>query len=195
MEIDVVHDMQETYRKLLYSMSRPGNVSSLVQKKEPWIPCHSATFLTALTLLDAEVSFHVVVDKQNLGKILSEYTFARQESVEKADYIFVPNGTEEAEMIGSMKECKIGNLLDPQLSATWIIETDEILEDGSLTLTGPGIKDETLLHIKKSDLFWKMREEKIKEYPLGIDFIFTDTSSKLVCIPRTTNVKVERRVL
>jgi alpha-D-ribose 1-methylphosphonate 5-triphosphate synthase subunit PhnH len=195
MEIDIVHDMQESYRKLLYSMSRPGIISALTQKKEPWIPCHPGTFLTALTLLDAEVSFHVVADKQNLGNILSEYTFARWESVEKADYIFVPNGTEEAEMIGAMKESKIGNLLDPQLSATWIIETDEIVEDGALTLTGPGIKDETPLHIQKSDLFWKMREEKIKEYPLGIDLIFTDTNSKLVCIPRTTNVKVERRVM
>jgi alpha-D-ribose 1-methylphosphonate 5-triphosphate synthase subunit PhnH len=36
---------------------------------------------------------------------------------------------------------------------------------------------------------WQARDERTKEYPLGIDLIFADDTAQIVCIPRTTLVK------
>lgn len=188
MSAEAVHTTQETYRKLLDSMSRPGKISVLKGNMEHWIPCHHATYLTALTLFDAEVSFHVVGDANDLAIVLSELTFAKHVPAEDADYIIIPLETEEAEVFAAMKKCRIGNLVNPQTSATLLVEQDRISNDKKIVLTGPGIKERTYLDVDVSEKFWEKREEEIKEYPLGIDLIFTDCDAKLACIPRTTNV-------
>jgi len=188
MAMDVVHDTQVTYRKLLDSMSRPGKIATLTESTESRVLLSSATFLTVLTLFDAEVSFHVVSDKEGIAKLLSEFTFASLVPADEADYIIVPDGTDETEILAVMEKCKIGTMTDPQKSATWLIEKDVISNDEQLVLTGPGIKEQAYLYLDLAEQFWQVREEKTKEYPLGIDLIFTDRHLNLVCIPRTTNV-------
>lgn len=188
--MDLVYQTQETYRKLLDSMSRPGKISILKEMEKHWIPCHQATFLIASTLFDAEVSFHVVSDDNNLAKLLSAVTFARHVAASEADYIVVPDGADEMEVMKAMKTCRIGNLLDPQSSATWLIEQNRISNSKKVVLTGPGIKEQTYLCVDVSEEFWMLREEEIKEYPLGMDLIFMDRYAKLACIPRTTNVSL-----
>lgn len=189
MGLDLVHDTQETYRKLVHSMSRPGTISTIEGEVNPQIPCYHATFLTTLTLLDAEVRFHVVSDNRNLGKVIADYTLAKECSIEEADYIFVPNGAKEEVVLEALRKCKVGTLMDPQNSATWIIEQDVLQNSESIVLTGPGVKEEAALQLDVSEEFWIIRNEKVKEFPLGVDLIFTDSVS-LVCVPRTTNVSV-----
>lgn len=63
MAIDQIHDVQNVYRKILHSMSRPGTISnleSLISEVNVKLPCYPAVFLAAVTLLDAEVTFHVI---------------------------------------------------------------------------------------------------------------------------------------
>ena len=61
--IDVVHDTQEVFRTILHCMSRPGTIKnidrSIVNGWNNWKIASYATFLSAMTILDAEVSFHV----------------------------------------------------------------------------------------------------------------------------------------
>lgn len=190
----MVHDTQDTYRNLLNSMSRPGTISPVIGEVQAEIPFHHATFLTALTLLDAEVRFHVVGDQEHVRKAIADYTLARSSTVEEADYIIVPNGTKEETLFQALKNCKVGSLVDPQNASTWIIEQEELSQHGSLTLTGPGIQNEASLQLDVTEKFWGVRREKVKEFPLGIDLIFTDARS-LACIPRTTKVSVTGGVM
>ncbi|WP_343042429.1 phosphonate C-P lyase system protein PhnH [Ornithinibacillus caprae] len=190
--IDVVHDMQAVFRKLLHSMSRPGEVSTLkstIAHTDRW-SCHEATYLTILTLFDAEVSFHIVSNKQkkNLEKQIAEYTLARNAPIDEADFVIVLQGTKEQTILEAMGTCKIGNLLDPQHAATWIVENERIVQEGNLILSGPGIQQQTTIQLDISDSIIQARNERIKEFPLGIDMILTDAKSQVLCIPRTTTI-------
>ena len=191
MAIDQIHDLQQVYRKLLHSMSRPGTISLIEQettKVDVDFGCANSLMLSAMVLLDAEVTFHVLSENRRdlIGKI-SEYTSARFVPLQEADFIIVLQEDEETEILKAMAQCKIGNLIDPQQSATWIIETPILSNAGSLLLTGPGIETEAHLSTGQSSRFWQARDSRIKEYPMGIDLIFADGSSQIACLPRTAS--------
>ncbi|TMN22632.1 phosphonate C-P lyase system protein PhnH [Lentibacillus cibarius] len=186
------HDLQQVYRKLLHSMSRPGTISVMeenVHQPENGLPCNHASFLTMMTLLDGEVTFHILSENQtNLHNKIPEYTLAKPAPIDEADYIIALRGVSENEVIQAMKQCKIGNLIDPQHSATWIIECETLSNDGELVLAGPGIKEKEQLHTSITKNMWKARNERTKEYPLGVDVIFTDEMARIACVPRTTSL-------
>lgn len=189
MAIDQIHDLQQVYRKLLHSMSRPGTIS-LIEKETGKVDvdfgCANALMLSAMVLLDAEVTFHVLSkNRQDLIEKISEYTSARYAPLQEADFIFVLQKDEESRILEAMAKCKIGNLIDPQQSATWIIETPILTNEGALLLTGPGIETEAHLSTGQSPQFWLARDSRIKEYPMGMDMIFADGSSQIACLPRT----------
>lgn len=192
MAIDQIHDLQQVYRKLLHSMSRPGTISSLKKEAEGLdyeLPCKKTTMLCAMAVLDAEVTFHIVPEnQQGLSEKISEYTSARYALVDQADFVIVLESATEEAVLEAMQQCKIGNLIDPQHSSTWIIETEKLAEEGGLMLSGPGIQDHARLHTGIPAAFWKARNSRNKEYPMGVDLVFTDDDSNAVCIPRTTRV-------
>lgn len=194
MAIDQVHDLQQVYRKILYSMSRPGDISILREQAKQvdyQLPCYDATLLSAMALLDGEVSFHLISEKQQqVGGKISEYTLAKQAPADKADYIIVLQDATELSILQAIYQCKIGDLIDPQNSSTWIIETPKLSNTAELKLMGPGIKNEVKLFTGIYTKAWQARKERINEYPLGIDLIITDAQAHIVCIPRTTTVEI-----
>lgn len=191
MAIDQIHDLQQVYRKLLHSMSRPGTISSIAQETEKVdmdFGCAPALMLSAMVLLDAEVTFHVLSEnRKDLIVKISEYTSARYAPLQQADFVLVLQEDEESKVLEAMAQCKIGSLIDPQQSATWIIETPALSNRGTLLLTGPGIETEAHLSTGQSFRFWQARDRRIKEYPMGIDLIFADGSSQIACLPRTAS--------
>ena len=194
MAIDQVHDLQQVYRKILHSMSRPGTISSLseVTKQIDFnIPCNDATILSAMTFLDAEVTFHILSkDQQKLIEKISEYTSAKYAPIKEADFVIVTREDSEEMIIHALQHCKNGNLIDPQHSSTWIIESSLLSNSGDWTLNGPGIQHTAQLDTSFTSDMWQARDERTKEYPLGIDLIFVDDTSQIACIPRTTSVKI-----
>jgi len=195
MAIDVVHDLQEVYRQVLQTMSRPGhieNIREITKKNTISAPCYSSTIILAMTLLDAEVSFHVVGKKAlELAKHIAELTLAQQKTAQDADYLFITSDAQEETIKNVILQTKAGTLLNPQASATIILETKQITNEGSLCLSGPGIEDTESLYIAGAHAWLEERDVVNKEYPLGIDFIFVDEEDNVVSLPRTT--KIENR--
>ncbi|PIC76663.1 phosphonate C-P lyase system protein PhnH [Sporosarcina sp. P19] len=192
MAIDQVHDLQYVYRKLLHSMSRPGTISSItepVKRMDYSIPCSEALLLTAMALLDGEVTFHIVSDEhQELIEKISEYTSAKYASIHEADFVIVLREDKEQEIRHALEQCKVGSLIDPQQSSTWLIESSVLENDGEIVLKGPGIQSEVSLQTGFPVTLWQARNQRTNEFPMGIDLIFIDQASQIACVPRTTAV-------
>ena len=190
--MDLVHDIQSVYRKVLNSMARPGVIEILEEQKkiDIEVSCNKGTFLVMLMLLDGEVSFNIVSEKsEEITSLISQMTYSKQKNLEEADYIFVLEDASERNLAEVYKLAKIGTLVVPHKSATIIAEVDYINNDDDLELSGPGIKDKKSLSISGNNKWIKERELKNKEYPLGVDAIYIDKEYKVVSLPRTTKIK------
>lgn len=190
--MDLVHDIQSVYRKVLNSMARPGVIETLEEQKkiDIEVSCNKGTFLVMLMLLDGEVSFNIVSEKsEEMTSLISQMTYSKQKNLEEADYIFVLEDASEKSLAEVYKLAKIGTLIDPNKSATIIAEVNSINNNDDLELSGPGIKDKKSLSISGNNKWIKERELKNKEYPLGVDAIYIDKEYKVVSLPRTTKIK------
>jgi len=171
-------------------MSRPGTIKSIVEVSERLERkefCQNATFLSALTLLDAEVRFHVVSENAaSIEELFSAYTMSKATNLQEADYIFIMEEAEEQFIRDVFTKAKKGTLTNPQQSATVIIETEMLSNEHQLTLEGPGIANTESVEIAESEYWLTVRKEVNNEYPLGVDMILIDRNSNIMCLPRTT---------
>lgn len=189
MNLDVVHDIQKVYRKVLNAMSRPGTIENVRDVEDKFninMECYRSTYLIMLMVLDGEESF-CIKDNEDVARDVTRLTGAKNKASKDADYIFVLNSFKDVNSV--LKSAKIGTLIDPQKSATIIVEVDSINNDSKYVLKGPGIKTESNLSVSLNNDWVNARDDKNKEYPLGIDMIFTDKSGNIACIPRTTKIK------
>lgn len=192
MAIDVVHDTQEVFRTILHCMSRPGTIKSIGEVSERLGQkefCQNSTFLSAMTLLDAEVRFHIVGENAvSIEELFSAYTMSKVTNLQEADYIFIMQEAEKQSIRDVFTKAKKGTLTNPQQSATVIIETEMLSNEHRLTLEGPGIANTESVEITASEYWLTEREEANNEYPLGVDMILIDRNSNIMCLPRTTTI-------
>lgn len=198
MKLDLVHDLQHIYRKLLNSMSRPGsieNINAIGQKVNMQIDLDKNLTALLMALLDGEVSYCFVAsaDKSAESKI-NQLTYAVKTDIAQADYIILTNRATEQQMQIALSEAKIGTLRNPHESATVIIQVAQLSNDKQLQLSGPGIKDTQELCIQDDRQWLVYRNEKVQEFPLGIDIIMIDNHGNIACLPRTTRI-VEQVVI
>lgn len=188
----MVHDIQTAYRKLLNCISRPGIIESIEEESKKIsidTKFFKSTLVLMFMLLDSEVSFKVISEEEiEISKLVHQLTYAKNESIEKADFIFILEDFSKVILDEVLDKAKTGDLINPHKSATVIIETREISNDKNLLLTGPGIKNENYLDIEIEDIWIEKLREKNSEFPRGIDLVFTDSNSNLVCLPRTTSI-------
>ncbi|MFJ7933967.1 phosphonate C-P lyase system protein PhnH [Sporosarcina sp. NPDC096371] len=193
MVIDVVHDTQEVFRTILHCMSRPGtikNIGEIGEQHGQQEACRDSTFLSAMTLLDAEVSFHVVGENTApIEAYLSAHTLAKVAELQVADYLFIMNNASALDISEAFHQSKKGTLTNPQQSATIIIETEKLSNEPGLALQGPGIETSETVHITASQVWMGERAKANQEYPLGVDMIVIDQQSNLMCLPRTTMIR------
>lgn len=190
MAIDVVHDTQEVFRTILHCMSRPGTIKSIGEggeQEEHRGFCSKSILLSAVTLLDAEVRFHVIGENAaSIEALFSAHTLSKVTDLHKADYIFIMQDDQQQFLHDVFTKAKKGTLVDPQKSATVIIETESLANEHNLVLEGPGIANKENVEITGSEYWMDARAEVNKEYPLGVDMILIDRQSNLMCLPRTT---------
>ncbi|MDQ0232737.1 phosphonate C-P lyase system protein PhnH [Metabacillus malikii] len=194
MKLDFVHDLQAVYRKMVDSTSRPGQLSSLAREAELYVAdneavCNPSLFIIAHTLLDQEVTFKVISAQESLiTTMINELTYARPADTKDADYVFIVGDAETGSLQEAISSANPGTLSDPHQSATIIAEVDKLAINGPLTLTGPGIQTSVSVTVSTPEHWVNSRQEKNKEYPLGIDLMFIDASHQLLSLPRTTQI-------
>ena len=95
MKLDLVHDTQQAYRKLLKCMSRPGVIESLETQSEKVdfdINFYKGTLVSMFVLLDGEVTFNIVSkNREEVTSFVNQLTYAKATTLEKADFIFILN--------------------------------------------------------------------------------------------------------
>lgn len=185
----MIHETQQVFRTLVHLNSYVGERGRLSDIHTTG-PIDSGVYLLAATLLDQEVSF------STLGMAATQEAYIHQEfrsypaSVSEADFIFVGKTILDEEII-ELKNAKIGDLIDPQKSATIIIELKSLsTESIHYQIEGPGINETRTIELPEqlTELL-RIRKKLNQEYPLGVDLILIDEQLEILCIPRTTLIK------
>jgi alpha-D-ribose 1-methylphosphonate 5-triphosphate synthase subunit PhnH len=193
MNLDVVHDIQTVYRKLVTATSRPGTLVVLDREArtlDVQMECLSSTILLARTVLDPEVSFKVISKAEEaVSRMINQLTYSRPVDLPEADFIFILHDASEEQMKEALNKAKVGNLLNPHESAMIILEVPDVTKGDSMILSGPGIQDESFLSLPNVSAWLAARNEKNMEFPLGIDMYFVDQQDRLIAIPRTTQIR------
>lgn len=191
--IDLIHDVGEAYRQLVNANSYPGNVYNVapyVEKSIDMPDMLATTQLMCLMLLDAEVSFAVVGESsKDVVAFMTKFTYAKQTTVNKADFIFILKTASIQQKQEAVKQAQIGTLIDPHESATIICEVDSVTKGDGYCFSGPGIKDETRVNVSIFDQWNTILSEKNIEFPLGIELYLVDENDDIMALTRTTQVK------
>jgi len=166
-------------------MSHPGKVYSLDDVDiDPLM-------VVIQTLIDQDVSFCVVGEDIGLLQLIHERTRAPLAEIGEADFVIVPEGGS----YGDIYKAKRGTPEYPDHGATIIYKAEALGGEGngkaSVALTGPGIETETRTAVKGliSGEFVDLADVN-SEFPLGVDCIFVDNAYRVMCIPRSTRLKV-----
>jgi len=192
MKLDLVHDTQMVYRKLLKCMSRPGYIESIESQSKKIdfdISFYTGTLVNMYMLLDGEVTFNIVSkNKDIITNFVNQLTYAKATTLEEADFIFILSDAPKNSLEEAFKRAKLGTLIDPHKSATIIVEVEKLSSEKKYLLKGSGIEDLCHVNIITNGLFVEERKNKNIEYPLGVDTIFIDREDQIMCLPRTTQI-------
>ncbi|MFE4704527.1 phosphonate C-P lyase system protein PhnH [Peribacillus simplex] len=193
MNLDVVHDIQTVYRKLVTATSRPGTLVVLEREAKTLnvqMECLSSTILLARTVLDPEVTFKVIAKEgEAVSRMINQLTYSKPVDLPEADFIFILHDASEEQMKEAINKAKVGNLFNPHESAMIILEVPDVTKGDSMILSGPGIQEESFISLPNVSAWLGVRNEKNIEFPLGIDMYFVDQQDRLIALPRTTQIK------
>ena len=188
-----VYPTQRVFRTLLEAMSHPGRICPFPfsDANRPWSVPYLAV---AVTLLDHEVSFHVLAPDG--GSTMAEEIFAatkaRHTGIEDADYIFIDGAGSK----GRITSAKTGSPDYPDQGATAVYvlpKPDASLFGASspIVLEGPGIR-----HSICPALAGLLPEELESigqlngEYPLGVDCFFLGPNHEVMALPRSVKIRI-----
>ncbi|BBI35931.1 phosphonate C-P lyase system protein PhnH [Cohnella abietis] len=198
--VEKVHYTQETFRKLMDAMARPGKIVEI----QPFSYHQRAFALRYMlgigaTLLDQEVSFHLCGTEGALAKDIQLLTHSKTKPLEQSDYVLVTGG-----VVFDVAGCKRGNFHYPDENATIIYQVNAIGEQSlgggianglnsvRLILTGPGVKGESRVFLDGfPPALVDQWQESNQQFPLGTDWIFVDLIGNVCCIPRSTKLQWE----
>lgn len=181
-------DNQRTFRAILMTMSRPGSVTVLGNWTQPPKKLHPATAAVCMTLVDMDTPLWLGKgtprDVQTYLRFHCGCPVVRKQ--ENGAFGLILDGT----ALPDMKGFNAGDLEYPDRSATVIIQVSAINVGTGVRLTGPGIKEETRLHVEGVDSeFWTLLKENNSRFPLGYDVILA-TPNEIVSLPRSVQVEV-----
>ncbi|MGP8319930.1 MAG: phosphonate C-P lyase system protein PhnH [Methanosarcinaceae archaeon] len=210
---DITFNSQEIFRSILDAMARPGSIIRLPDISITPPVANRYPLLVLMTLLDHEVNFCVSghsdvnvnvnvsgnedINRQAVAEYLRLNTGSQESAIKDADLILVLGGFSH----GLIRRAKQGTLEYPDESATVVYDVGSIVnrshegekgynKEMLLELFGPGIADKCKIAISGIERAEIEDILALRDYPLGIDTIFSDKAGNITCIPRSTNVRV-----
>ncbi|MEQ8334191.1 phosphonate C-P lyase system protein PhnH [Nisaea sp.] len=185
---DPVSQSQLVFRHLLDAMARPGTVETIDLGIEGPEKLDLAATAIALALVDFETPLYLApVLSTPAAETYLKFHCGTRIVTEPKDASFAILDEAPADF-GNFNA---GTEEYPELGATLIIQVGTIETAGSLSLTGPGIKDRTTLALPDVPAaFWPVRTKSQRYFPRGIDLIFV-SGATMVAMPRTTNVTLQ----
>ena len=185
---DPVSQSQLVFRHLLDAMARPGTIETIDLDIEGPESLDLAATTIALALVDFETPLYLDPALANPAAetYLNFHCGTRIVPEAKDAAYAILDGTPEDH--GAFNT---GTDEYPELGATLIIQVETILTGGTLTLTGPGIKDSAQLGLPDVPAaFWESRAKLQRYFPRGIDLVFV-SGARMVALPRTTHVTLQ----
>jgi alpha-D-ribose 1-methylphosphonate 5-triphosphate synthase subunit PhnH len=167
------------FRALLDARARPGTILTL-QGATPPAPLSVAAGVVLLTLTDATTPLYLAgsADCTAVRDWVAFHIGAPLVAATDADFAL---GTWAA--LQPVSQFRIGQPDYPDRSATLIVETDRLNNDGP-ALTGPGIETAAWLSLPETSAFRANRAQ----FPMGFDCLFT-CGDRVAGLPRSTKVE------
>jgi alpha-D-ribose 1-methylphosphonate 5-triphosphate synthase subunit PhnH len=180
-------DAQQTFRRVLDALARPGTVQTLHAGAVPAAPACGGPALAAvcLTLLDFETPVWLGPSMGGLWPFIQFHCGAPRVTRpdEAAFAIAAPVD------LPALDAFRLGEPEYPDRSTTLVVEVHGLFAVGVLRLRGPGIETVTSLGVAGlPPTFWPERATLAPLFPLGLDVILT-CGETLAGLPRTTIVE------
>jgi alpha-D-ribose 1-methylphosphonate 5-triphosphate synthase subunit PhnH len=167
------------FREVMEAMARPGTIRRITGALPP-PPLSVAAGTLLLTLADPTTPLHLAgaADCPELRGWISFHTGAPLTDA-RAAMLAVGTWAD----LQPVTRFRVGEPAYPDRSATLIVETDRLVNQGPV-LTGPGIELATWLSLPETAAFRTNRAR----FPLGFDTIFT-CGDRIAALPRSTRVE------
>ncbi|MGF0537827.1 phosphonate C-P lyase system protein PhnH [Agrobacterium sp. ES01] len=184
-----VFHAQSVFRMLMDCMARPGKIETITPEIAPPMPLGAAAGAVALSLCDHDTPVWLTsgLSKSTAGEWIRFHTGAaltREKS--EARFAFMEAGA----ALTPFGLFAAGSQEYPDRSTTLVIEVARLDGGQSLILTGPGIKETTVIAPRGlPEMFQRQWGENRTLFPRGIDVVLTSGRSFL-CLPRTCKMTV-----
>ncbi|RWJ60456.1 MAG: phosphonate C-P lyase system protein PhnH [Mesorhizobium sp.] len=185
---DPVFDSQNTFRCILEAYGYVGLAQVLSRANTRIGPLDPSTVSVCLTLMDFETP--IWLDQASDSKLVRDFL---------AFHCGVPVTSAEASSFAivcdpismpRLDQFAVGTNLEPQSSATIVLQVPTFDGGPSVRLRGPGIPGEISLAVDGlPSWFWEDWQANHELYPIGVDVLFTSGRS-VIALPRSISVEV-----
>ncbi len=174
------HQSAVAFRSIMTAMARPGRIEQVAVVMPP-APLSQAAAVVLLTLCDPETSIHLAGNR-DCTDVRDWVAFHIGAPLVGPDACAFALGRWEA--LVPLERYPLGSDEYPDRSATVIVETDRLVNDGHV-LRGPGIAEDHDMRLSLPDLA-AFQANRLR-FPRGLDFIFT-CGATVAALPRSTKV-------
>lgn len=185
---EAVFEAQTAFRSIMKAMAEPGLIVPLKTSVKAPTPLNSMAAAALCTLCDADTTLYLDVSATDANKVSSWISFqtdvAMSASPSQVTFALITS----AQNLLTLDHFAQGTDEYPERSTTVILQVENLIDGPSLTLTGPGIKDDREFRpVGLPDHFMASWVRNHAQFPRGVDIIFA-TENELACLPRSTKI-------
>lgn len=180
---------RDIFRSVLDAWSRPGRVCDLPTRSDGMLP----VLLPVMALADIRSKVSFVGFDDEIARLASRVTGAALVGPADADFVVVTAVSLSPTTVAS---ARVGSAERPEDGATLLVAVDDLrpAPTGSgIVVTGPGSSAGTWFQADGVDVDALVELDRRNDaYPAGIDLTLVDGRGRLVGVPRSNRIRVER---
>ncbi len=189
---DVI-EASHAFRTIMNAVSRPGRILSFNAAHVAPAPLWATSACVARTLCDFQTPVWLApgLDHDAVRHYIRFHTGAPIAAwPEEASFIFLQATSAEIDPTLFAQ----GTHEYPDRSATLVIQTGALSNEGGVELSGPGIPMLLRLHAEGvPQSFWNSMAENHAKFPLGVDVILVGPDA-IAALPRSTAIRLQETV-